>query len=169
MPIVTVELGVTDMRYATKALAITSHVRPVVNSRLLAITRSKLWCMGKALSRKSASQRKQIFNRWQSNCWNVELNASELRSVVMEENARLVCQLERKALQVEKLKEENSIIREALEKTKDENSCLQNEVTSEKSRKEELQHELDETRSRIPLQDLNSTSSRKRKYLGGVL
>ena len=52
MPIVTVELGVTDMRYATKALAITSHVRPVVNSRLLAITRSKLWRMGKALSRK---------------------------------------------------------------------------------------------------------------------
>ena len=45
-PIATVELGVTDMRYArvlTKALAITFHVHPVVNSRLLAITRSKLW------------------------------------------------------------------------------------------------------------------------------
>lgn len=55
----------TLARVLTKAFSIASHFRPIVNTRLLALIRSKLWRMGKALSRKSAGQQRQICERWQ--------------------------------------------------------------------------------------------------------
>ena len=157
------------MRYArvlTKALAITSHLQPVVNSRLLAIIRSKLWRMGRALSRKSTAQRKLIFDRWQKSDWTIELDVSEMRSVIIEENVRLACQLEKKTSEVERLKEENDSMKVTLDEAKDENACLHMELTSEKTKNEELQQKLNvEPGNRLPLQPLNGPAlgSRKRK------
>ena len=161
-PTVPFALNVTDLRFPrvlTRAVAGASHFQPIINSRLLAMIRSKLWRMGKALSRKNAFQRKLIFSRWEKSNWIVELESAE-------ENARLACHLEKKTLEVEKLKEENSDIRVTLEEAKDENSTLHSELSSAKAKNEDLQHRLDaETGTRSPLQPLNGVvvGSRKRK------
>ena len=102
------KLSVTDLQFArvlTKAVAAASHFQLVISSRLLAMIRSKLWRMGKALSRKSASQRRLIFDRWKKSNWIIELESAEIRSAIIEENTQLACQLEKKTLEVEKLKE----------------------------------------------------------------
>ena len=68
------KLSVTDLQFArvlTKAVAAASHFQLVISSRLLAMIRSKLWRMGKALSRQSASQR-LIFDRWKKSNWIIE-------------------------------------------------------------------------------------------------
>jgi len=65
-------MDIAEMRWArvlTKAFSIASHFRPVLNTRLLALIRSKLWRMGKALSRNSAGQWRQICERWQKSDW----------------------------------------------------------------------------------------------------
>ena len=51
-PTIPFALSITDLRFArvlTKAVAGASQFQPVINSRLLAMIRSKLWRMGKAL------------------------------------------------------------------------------------------------------------------------
>ena len=47
--------------------------------------------------------------------WIIELESADVRSAIIEEKAQLACQLEKKTLEVEKLKEENSDIRVTLE------------------------------------------------------
>lgn len=125
---------------------------------------SKLWRIGKALSRKNTSQRKLIFSRWQKSNWIVELESTEVRSAIIEENAQLAYNLEKKTLEVEKPKEENSDIRVTLEEANDENSTLHSELSSEKAKNKDLQHRLDtETGTRSPLQPLNSVVVRSCK------
>ena len=75
--------------------------------------------------------------------WIVELESADVQSAIIEEKAQLACQLEKKILEVEKLKEENSDIRVTLEEANDENSTLHIELSSEKAKNEELQHKLD--------------------------
>ena len=166
-PITTFNLNTSDMRFArvlTKALSVASHFRPVINSRLLALVRSKLWRMGKALSRKSTPQRKLIFDHWQKSDWIIELKASEVRSAVVEENAQLQRKLEKSKLEVDRLKEEKSVIEVALDEVVNENACLSMELTNEKSKNEELQDKLEtETSVRLPLCSLNGSVARSQK------
>jgi len=56
-------------RVLTKAFSTASHFSPIVNTRLLALIRSKLLRMGKALSGKSAGQQRQICEQWQKSDW----------------------------------------------------------------------------------------------------
>lgn len=122
--------------------------------------------MGKALSRKSAPQRRLIYDRWKKSNWNIELKSTEVRSAIIEENDRLAFQLEMKTSKVEKLKEENNGIQKTLDEAKDENSSLHMELTCVKTQNEQLERKVGvETGIRTPLQPLNNTvvATRKRK------
>ena len=162
-PIVQFDLNVSDLRYArvlTKAISVASHFHPIINNRLLSLVRSKLWRMGKALSRKNAVQRQQIFDHWQKNDWTIELKASEVRSSVIEENTQLQRKLEKSMLEADKLKEEKSVMEVALEEVENENVCLCMELTCEKSKNEQLQKKLEiETSVGTPLQSLNGSNA----------
>lgn len=157
-PIIPVNLNTSDLRYArvlTKAIYVASHFRPVINDRLLSLVRSKLWQMGKALSRKNTLQRQQIFNHWQKNDWTIELKASEVWSSVIEENAQLQRKLEKSKLEADKLEEEKSVVEAALEEVET-GLCVK--LTCEKSKNEQLPKKLEiETSVRSPLQTLNGS------------
>lgn len=166
-PIKTFDLNTSDMRFArvlTKAVSVASHFRPVINSRLLALIRSKLWRMGKALTSKSTPQRKRIFQNWQKSDWIIEFKASEVRSVVMEENARLQRKIEQAKLEAEKLQKEKGVTEVILGEIVNENASLCKELTSEKSKNEQLQTKLEtETCARLPLHSLNGSVARPQK------
>ena len=63
-----------------------------MNDRLRSIIKVKLWRMKKELSNRNKRQREQIFNKWKQSTWELRLEATEVRSALCEENAKLTCE-----------------------------------------------------------------------------
>ena len=104
-----------------------------MNDRLRSIIKVKLWHM-KELSNRNKRQREQIFNKWKQSTWELRLEATEVRSALCEENAKLTCEQEKLAVDKSKLQNELSM--------KQEKESLHSELLQEKQRIVELNSQL---------------------------
>ena len=91
--------------------------------------------MKKELSNRNKRQREQIFNKWKQSTWELRLEATEVRSALCEENAKLTCEQEK--LAVDKSKLQNELL-----SMKQEKESLHSELLQEKQRIVELNSQL---------------------------
>ena len=91
--------------------------------------------MKKELSNRNKRQREQIFNKWKQSTWELRLEATEVRSALCEENAKLTCKQEK--LAVDKSKLQNELL-----SMKQDRESLHSELLQEKQRIVELNSQL---------------------------
>ena len=99
----------------SQAIMQSSHLKPVVNDRLRSVIKVKLWHMKKELSNRNKRQREQIFNKWKQSTWELKLEATEVRSALCEENAKLTCEQQKLTVDKSRLQDELSLVKQEKE------------------------------------------------------
>lgn len=73
----------------TKVISSFSHFQPVISERLRSVLRVKLWRMGRQIYPLNSRRRKVLIDKWKESTWNLILKSTEVRSALLEKQAKL--------------------------------------------------------------------------------
>ena len=76
-------------RILTKVISSFSHFQPVISERLRSVLRVKLWRMGRQIYPLNSRRRKVLIDKWKESTWNLILKSTEVRSALLEKQAKL--------------------------------------------------------------------------------
>ena len=76
-------------RVLSRAISAHSHFQPVISERLRSVLRAKLWRMGRQIYPLNSKRREALLDKWKKITWNLALKPAEVRSALIDNQAKL--------------------------------------------------------------------------------